>query len=52
MSVANMRTVKLKSRTFKKRVEQAFDAYRARELRPLEGDFDKAMKTFLKKDGE
>ena len=34
------------------KAEQEFNAYRARELRQLESDFDKAMKKFLKKDGE
>ena len=34
------------------KAEQEFNAYRARELRQLESDFDKAMKRFLKKDGE
>ena len=30
------------------KAEEAFNAYRARELRQLESDFDKAMKKFLK----
>ena len=34
------------------KAEQEFNAYRARELRQLESDFDKAMKKFLKKDGK
>ena len=34
------------------KAEQEFNAYRARELRQLESDFDKAMKKFLMKDSE
>ena len=30
------------------KAEEEFNAYRARELRQLESDFDKAMKKFLK----